>query len=167
MGEDLARARAQVVQDYLEPPACRSTWTRSASTSSASVARPASVTPARCVEHRGRHRRRMSPSVPVLSGNRNFEGRVHPLTQAELSRLAAAGGRLRIAGTLQARSAERSAGQGSGRQPVYLKDIWPTNQEIRIVSASLRREMFRARYDNVSQGPRQWQAIQATVEPDL
>ena len=81
-----------VVTDYLEQAGPRpSTSTRSASTSSATAARPASATPGRC---RRRSRRRSTrttwSSASVLSGNRNFEGRINPDVQRELPRLAAA-----------------------------------------------------------------------------
>ena len=88
---------SQVVTDYLDDgrPA-EATSTRSASTSSATAARPASAIPARCPSRSPRRSTTAtSSSAAVLSGNRNFEGRVNPHDARQLPRLAAAGRRLR------------------------------------------------------------------------
>src|SRR3546814_10241420 len=54
-------------------------------------------------------------------------------------------------------------GTGKDGQPVYLKDIWPTNQEVQdLIHSSIDSGMFRARYDNVYQGDEKWQAIKVT-----
>ena len=87
---------SQVVTDYLRRGrACRTISTSSASTSSAMAARPASAIPGRCPSRSPRRSTKAISSSPrVLSGNRNFEGRIHPQVRGELSRLAAARRRL-------------------------------------------------------------------------
>jgi aconitate hydratase len=128
VGEDLAGA-GLAGRDRLsrQGRACTPTSTRSASTSSAMAAPPASATPARCRSRSPRRSRRRPRGRAVLSGNRNFEGRVNP-TCGELPRLAAAGRRLR-AGRLDEHRPDQGADRHrQGRQAdVYLKDIWPTN----------------------------------------
>jgi aconitate hydratase len=104
-------------------------------------------------------------AVAVLSGNRNFEGRVHPNVRANYL----ASPPLVVAYALLGRMNEdiTTAPLGTGRdgRPVYLKDVWPTNQEIAaVVGTSLTRAQFRRRYGEVFTGPKQWQAI--TVEGD-
>ncbi len=100
----------------------------------------------------------------VLSGNRNFEGRVHPNVRANYL----ASPPLVVAYALLGKMSEdittAPLGTGSDGKPVYLRDVWPTNAEIaETVRASLSREQFLARYGEVFKGPKQWQAVQ--VEP--
>jgi aconitate hydratase len=99
-------------------------------------------------------------AVSVLSGNRNFEGRVHPNVRANYL----ASPPLVVAYALLGKMTDdiTTAPLGTGRdgQPVYLKDVWPTNQEIAdLIASSLSREQFLARYGEVFKGPKQWQAI--------
>ena len=103
-------------------------------------------------------------AVAVLSGNRNFEGRVHPNVRANYL----ASPPLVVAYALLGKMTEdiTTAPLGTGRdgKPVYLRDIWPTNKEIAdIVRADVAREQFLKRYGEVFKGPKQWQAVQ--VEP--
>jgi aconitate hydratase len=98
--------------------------------------------------------------VAVLSGNRNFEGRIHPNVRANYL----ASPPLVVAYALLGSMAEdiTTAVLGTSRdgRPVYLKDVWPTNQEIAdIVNADVKREQFLRRYGEVFKGPAQWQAI--------
>ncbi|MEM7170498.1 MAG: aconitate hydratase AcnA [Pseudomonadota bacterium] len=96
----------------------------------------------------------------VLSGNRNFEGRVHPQTLLNYLAsppLVVAYG---LAGNLMVDLLNDPLGVGADGQPVYLKDIWPSNQEISsVVNAVLSPDMFKTRYANVFQGPEQWRSI--------
>ncbi len=98
----------------------------------------------------------------VLSGNRNFEGRVNPHVKANYLASPPLCVAYALAGNLHIDLYKDPIGTGSDGQPVYLKDIWPTNEEIRAtVEQCLTSEMFKARYANVFKGPEQWQAIKA------
>jgi len=99
----------------------------------------------------------------VLSGNRNFEGRVHPLTLLNYLASPPLVVAYSLVGTFNADLVNDPLGNDQDGNPVYLKDVWPTNKEINdLIQSVLTAEMFRARYDNVAQGPEQWQAIPAT-----
>ncbi len=100
-------------------------------------------------------------AVAVLSGNRNFEGRVHPLTRANYL----ASPPLVVAYALLGNMGEdintASLGTGTDGNPVYLRDIWPTNDEISaVVRASVERGQFIKRYGEIFEGTDQWKAIQ-------
>jgi aconitate hydratase len=99
----------------------------------------------------------------VLSGNRNFEGRVHPLTLLNYLASPPLVVAYSLVGTFNVDLVNDSLGDDADGNPVYLRDIWPTNREIHdLIDSVLSPEMFRARYDNVSEGPPQWQAIPAS-----
>ncbi|MBT5665753.1 MAG: aconitate hydratase AcnA, partial [Rhodospirillaceae bacterium] len=99
----------------------------------------------------------------VLSGNRNFEGRVHPLTKLNYLASPPLVVAYALAGSLTVDVANDSLGDDADGNPVYLKDIWPTHKEINdIINSVLTPEMFRQRYDNVQEGPKEWQKIPAT-----
>ena len=96
----------------------------------------------------------------VLSGNRNFEGRVNPHTRANYLASPPLCVAYALAGNMLMDLAKDPIGTGSDGQPVYLKDIWPTSKEVDdAIKASLSPEMFRSRYGNVFLGPTEWQAI--------
>ncbi len=96
----------------------------------------------------------------VLSGNRNFEGRVNPHTRANYLASPPLCVAYALAGNMKIDLTKDPLGTGSDGQPVYLKDIWPTNQEVQdAINASLSAEMFRSRYGNVFEGPAQWRGI--------
>ena len=96
----------------------------------------------------------------VLSGNRNFEGRVHPQVKANYLASPPLVVAYALAGTMKLDLTTEPLGTGSDGKPVYLKDVWPSNQEIReAMEKSLTAEMFKRRYANVFEGPEQWQAI--------
>jgi aconitate hydratase len=100
----------------------------------------------------------------VLSGNRNFEGRVHPLTLLNYLASPPLVVAYSLVGSFNVDLVNDSLGDDTDGNPVYLRDIWPTNQEIHeLIDSVLSPEMFRARYDNVSEGPPQWQAIPDTA----
>ncbi len=98
----------------------------------------------------------------VLSGNRNFEGRIGQDIKANYLASPPLVVAYAIAGSLHINVAEDSLGDDQDGNPVYLKDIWPSNAEIKeALSQSLTPEMFKDRYGNVFAGPEQWQAIEA------
>ena len=98
----------------------------------------------------------------VLSGNRNFEGRVSPHTKANYLASPPLVVAYAIAGNLAIDLKQDPIGQDAEGRPVYLKDIWPTTAEIQtVMAAALTPEMFRSRYSNVFTGTSDWQAIAA------
>jgi len=98
--------------------------------------------------------------VSVLSGNRNFEGRVHANIRANYLASPPLVVAYAILGTMNQDITTASLGNGSDGKPVYLKDIWPTNKEIAdTLASSLSRDQFLKRYGDVFKGPKQWQAI--------
>jgi aconitate hydratase len=93
----------------------------------------------------------------VLSGNRNFEGRVHQQVKANYLASPMLCVAYALAGSLNINITTDSLGDGADGNPVYLKDIWPTNKEIQdTVARAVKPEMFRNRYGNVSEGPAEW-----------
>jgi aconitate hydratase len=100
-------------------------------------------------------------AVSVLSGNRNFEGRVHPNVRANYLASPPLVVAYALLGTMNEDITTAPLGTGSDGKPVYLKDVWPTNKEIAdVVGASLSRAQFLSRYGEVFKGPAQWQAIE-------
>jgi len=96
----------------------------------------------------------------VLSGNRNFEGRVH--AEVKLNYLASPPlvAAYALAGTLDIDLTHDAIGTGSDGQPVYLKDIWPSNQEISdAIAGAVNPEMFAKNYADVFKGDSRWNAI--------
>jgi aconitate hydratase len=101
----------------------------------------------------------------VLSGNRNFEGRVSPQTRLNYLASPPLVVAYALAGSMTLDLLADPIGTGDDGQPVYLKDIWPSNQEIRdIVQSVVTAEMFSTRYGNVFEGPPQWQSIAARAD---
>ncbi|MDA9723649.1 aconitate hydratase AcnA, partial [Candidatus Pelagibacter sp.] len=99
-------------------------------------------------------------SVSVLSGNRNFEGRISPIVKANYLASPPLVVAYAIAGSMRMDLYKDPLGKDSDGNEVYLKDIWPTNKEIEdTLIKSLNPEMFVNRYSNVSKGPEQWQKI--------
>ncbi len=97
----------------------------------------------------------------VLSGNRNFEGRVHPQTKLNYLASPPLVVAFALAGSLKVDLLNEPLGVGADGNAVTLKDVWPTNQEIReTVERVLTPEMFRDRYGDVFTGPEAWQAIE-------
>jgi aconitate hydratase len=113
---------------------------------------------ARAIEAGGLH------VAAVLSGNRNFEGRVNPLTRLNYLASPPLVVAYALAGSITRDLLNEPLGKGSDGQPVYLRDVWPSNREIQeAVEQSLSPEMFRARYSNVFEGPEEWQAVEAAA----
>ncbi len=99
-------------------------------------------------------------AVSVLSGNRNFEGRISPLIKANYLASPPLVVAYAIAGTMRFDLYKDPLGKDKYGKDVFLKDIWPSNKEIEeTLRNSLNAEMFIKRYSNVSQGPEQWQKI--------
>ena len=96
----------------------------------------------------------------VLSGNRNFEGRVHPEVKMNYLASPPLVVAYALAGTLDVDLSKDPLGTGSDGKPVYLKDIWPTNQEISdLVGSALNPEMFEKSYADVFKGDTRWNHI--------
>jgi aconitate hydratase len=95
----------------------------------------------------------------VLSGNRNFEGRVNPHTRANYLASPPLCVAYALAGTMTIDFAREPIGTGADGQPVYLRDLWPSSKEIGNTLKALTSAMFRDRYDSVFTGPAPWQAI--------
>jgi aconitate hydratase len=103
----------------------------------------------------------------VLSGNRNFEGRIHAAVKANYLASPPLVVAYALAGTTDRDLTTEPLGTGSDGKPVYLKDIWPTNEEVvETVRKSITPAMFEKTYANVFQGPPEWQAISG-VSGDL
>jgi aconitate hydratase len=101
----------------------------------------------------------------VISGNRNFEGRVHANVRANYLASPPLVVAYALLGKVTVDITTEPLGTGSDGQPVYLRDVWPTNKEIAdVIAVSLSRDQFLKRYGEVFKGPKQWQAIQ--VEGD-
>jgi len=96
----------------------------------------------------------------VLSGNRNFEGRVHQQVRANYLASPPLVVAYALAGSLKVNLTTDPLGKDTDGNDVYLKDIWPTNQEIHdTMRECLTAEMYRSRYENVFEGPEEWQQI--------
>jgi aconitate hydratase len=96
----------------------------------------------------------------VLSGNRNFEGRVHQQVRANFLASPPLVVAYALAGSLKMNLAADPLGTDPDGNPVYLKDIWPTNKEIHdTIRECLTAEMYRSRYANVFEGPEEWKEI--------
>ena len=96
----------------------------------------------------------------VLSGNRNFEGRVHPLVKTNWLASPPLVVAYALAGTVRTDLTKDPLGTGKGGKPVYLKDIWPTQQEIAEAVQKVDTKMFHKEYAEVFQGDEKWRAIQ-------
>ncbi|HXT61138.1 MAG TPA: aconitate hydratase AcnA, partial [Pirellulales bacterium] len=96
----------------------------------------------------------------VLSGNRNFEGRIHPLVKANYLASPPLVVAYALAGTTDIDLVNEPLGAGRDGKPVYLRDIWPSQEEVaKVVDACVLPEMFRSRYDNVFDANERWNAI--------
>ena len=102
-------------------------------------------------------------AAAVLSGNRNFEGRVHPLVKANFLASPPLVVAYALAGTVDIDLDKEPLGNGSDGAPVYLKDLWPTQKEINeVASSSVRVEMFKEKYADVFSGSDMWKDIKVT-----
>jgi aconitate hydratase len=102
-------------------------------------------------------------AVSVLSGNRNFEGRVSPDCRANYLASPPLVVAYALKGTVCSDMTKEAIGTARNGEPVFLKDIWPSNEEVRaLVDAHVHSEMFRSRYADVYHGDERWRAIQVT-----
>jgi len=96
----------------------------------------------------------------VLSGNRNFEGRIHPSVVANYLASPPLVVAYALAGTMDIDFDQHPIGQGTGGRDVYLRDIWPTPQEVsEALRTAVREDMFRSRYAHVFDGTDEWRAL--------
>jgi aconitate hydratase len=99
----------------------------------------------------------------VLSGNRNFEGRVHPMSKMNYLASPPLCVAYALAGTLKIDMYKDPLGQDKDGNDVFLKDIWPSNKEVRdTIGKFLTPEMYRKRYSNVEEGPKKWKQIEGS-----
>lgn len=109
----------------------------------------------------------------VLSGNRNFEARIHPLVRAAYLASPPLVVAYALAGTVQRDLTTEPIGYARDGQPVFLRDLWPSPAEVEhIVQRAIRRDMFGREYATIYQGDEQWQQVEIsagatyTWEPD-
>ncbi len=96
----------------------------------------------------------------VLSGNRNFEGRVHPEVRANYLASPPLVVAYALAGTLDLDLTKDPIGAGKDGKPVYLKDIWPTRHEVeQTIEKCLKSDMFKSVYADVFQGDEHWRSL--------
>ncbi|MFU7502927.1 MAG: aconitate hydratase AcnA [Candidatus Tisiphia sp.] len=99
----------------------------------------------------------------LLSGNRNFEGRVHPLTIASYLASPPLVVAYALAGTMNIDLETDVIGKGHNGKDIYLKDIWSTHQEIKeLIDQSINSKMFKEKYSEVFLGDKEWQDIKVT-----
>ena len=100
-------------------------------------------------------------AVSVLSGNRNFEGRISPEVRANYLMSPPLVVAYALVGTVNHDFATMPIGYDQQKQPVYLRDIWPSQQEVAdTVMSSIGSEMFRKQYSTVTDGDTNWQQLQ-------
>ncbi len=106
-------------------------------------------------------------AVSVLSGNRNFEGRINPDVKANYLASPPLVVAYALAGNMNFDLYKSPLGKDKDGKDIFLRDIWPSNKEIEsIMLTSLNADMFKKRYSNVSQGPKEWREIN-TVDSDI
>src|SRR5216684_3442820 len=99
-------------------------------------------------------------AVAVLSGNRNFEGRIHPLVRANYLASPPLVVAYALAGRMDVDLSTEPLGKDKAGKPVYLKDIWPTSQEIEsTVRSAVSTEMFHKEYGEVFDGDARWRSL--------
>ncbi len=119
------------------------------------------ATPARC---RRMSRRRSTSTVwlrvSVLSGNRNFEGRISPDVRANYLMSPPLVVAYALAGHIAHNFETDSLGKGKDGKPVYLRDIWPTQKEVAdAVGSSIDSQMFEEQYSHVTEGDQNWRGL--------
>ncbi|MGM8365048.1 aconitate hydratase AcnA [Virgibacillus sp. W0181] len=102
----------------------------------------------------------------VLSGNRNFEGRIHPLTKANYLASPPLVVAYALAGTVDIDLVKEPIGEDKDGNAVYMKDIWPSMEEIKkTVNSVVNPEIFRKEYENIFESNDKWNEINTTDEP--
>jgi aconitate hydratase len=98
----------------------------------------------------------------VLSGNRNFEGRIHPLVQMNFLASPPLVVAYALAGSMEVNVLNDALGEDADGKPVYLKDIWPDSKEIQDkIGSNIDSSMFKSSYDGVFDGDENWNSIDA------
>ncbi len=107
-------------------------------------------------------------AASVLSGNRNFEGRVNPDVRANYLASPPLVVAYALAGSMLRRHLARSPlGTGSDGKPVYLKDIWPSSAEIQdFIDRTITSELFKSRYADVFTGDDNWKDVTVEARPE-
>jgi len=106
-------------------------------------------------------------AAAVISGNRNFEGRVHPLVKANYLASPPLVVAYALAGTVDIDMVNEPLGTDQNNQPVYLKDLWPSQQEVsEAIETNVKAEMFKSKYADVFSGSDMWKEIKVK-EGDL
>ncbi len=102
----------------------------------------------------------------VLSGNRNFEGRISPIIQANFLASPPLVVGYALAGRLDIDFETEALGKDKEGKEVFLKDVWPSTQEIEaIINSAVKPELFETRYKNVFEGPQEWKSIKVESTP--
>ena len=102
-------------------------------------------------------------AAAVISGNRNFEGRVHPLVNANFLASPPLVVAYALAGTVDIDLVNEPLGADQSGQPVYLKDLWPSQKEVSdAIASSVKAEMFKEKYADVFAGSDMWQEIKVS-----
>ena len=102
----------------------------------------------------------------VLSGNRNFEGRIHPLVKANYLASPTLVVAYALAGTVDVDLQKEPLGNDKDGNPVYLKDIWPSIEEVKTtVEQTVTPELFKKEYSNLFDSNETWNAIEVTDNP--
>jgi hypothetical protein len=98
--------------------------------------------------------------VSVLSGNRNFEGRIHPLVKSSYLASPPLVVAYALAGTVKIDLADQPIGNGTDGKPVFLKDIWPTQEEVNaVMAAAITKEMYTTEYGKIFDGDEHWKTM--------
>ena len=102
----------------------------------------------------------------VLSGNRNFEGRVHQEVRANWLASPPLVVAYALAGTTRINVDREPLGQDKAGYPVYLQDIWPSNEEVRALVNQVSSDMFTRQYADIFSGPAAWQSFEVDRQPN-
>ncbi len=98
--------------------------------------------------------------VSVLSGNRNFEGRIHPLVKSSYLASPPLVVAFALAGTVHIDLQDQPIGNGKSGEPVFLKDLWPTAEEVNVVMGkAITQEMYTTEYGKIFDGDRFWKTM--------
>jgi len=104
--------------------------------------------------------------VAVLSGNRNFEGRIHPLVRASYLASPPLVVAYALAGTVDVDLSRDPLGVGNDGKPVYLRDLWPSAEEVReAIAASISPEQFKREYGRIFDGDERWRSLPTPTGP--
>ncbi|KAI4314714.1 hypothetical protein L6164_027594 [Bauhinia variegata] len=99
-------------------------------------------------------------AAAVLSGNRNFEGRIHPLTRANYLASPPLVVAYALAGTVDIDFETEPIGSGNGGEKIFFRDIWPSNEEIaHVVQSSVLPDMFKSTYEAITKGNPMWNQL--------